>query len=90
MSSFENENETLRELLRRGLRLAILYSAAVALLLGSIGIAITLALATPKPAEKTTPATTSTHEGTPHATDSRPPKVHTNVPEGDNPGKPEI
>lgn len=78
------ENETLRELLRRGLRLAILYSAAVALLLGGIGIAITLALATPKPAEKTAPATTATHEATPggHA----PPKV----PNGDNPGKPEI
>ena len=74
-------------LLRRGLRLAVLYTAGVALFLGALGIGITVALSQPKaktpegaPANATTSDATHAPAGSPKA------------PSGDNhvPGKPEI
>ncbi|CAN5265874.1 hypothetical protein BH09MYX1_BH09MYX1_22840 [soil metagenome] len=75
-------------LLRRGLKLAVLYTAAVALFLGALGIGITVALSAPKPGS-VAPANAG-------ASDTQAPsgsvKAHPSVPNGDKgvPSKPEI
>jgi hypothetical protein len=84
----------LSQLLRRGLRLALLYSMATLLFLGAIGGAITIALGGKKPAAapETTvkPATPSNLDVSSSSPQSGARSTRPAVPNGDNAGKPEI
>ena len=81
MNESRIESSSEMQLLKKGLRLALLYSAAVALFLGALSLATTLALA----GKSSSPTNTTEAKGAPS------PKAQA-VPNGDkrDPGKPEI